>query len=204
MKESARPAHAALNLVENQQRPGLVASLAKSSLKFRRGCHESSLSLQGLDQNGGRLFCDLRGEILAVVKRQKPEPRNQGLEGGTVFFRRGRRKRPESSTVKRSREGDDFDSVGLAFRLRVGPGDFDRGFHGFRSAVLKENAVLLAEFRELRRKRPGVRMMEQIRDMKRLLTGFLENRRDHRVAVAQRVAAHAGNEVEIFFAVVRE
>src|SRR6266545_4935426 len=79
-EESARAAHARLDLVEDQERTRAVADLAGGRQVFRRRDMDAAFALDRLEEDGGGVPVDGVAQRVDVVEGHVHEARDQGLE----------------------------------------------------------------------------------------------------------------------------
>src|SRR5438876_5900616 len=136
---SPGPAHAALNLVENQQGVKSVAQLPGGPKEFARNQDDSGFSLDRLDHQGAHPFIEGSLERLNCELFDDQHVGYQGPERGLVFLLGSYAERAERSSVEGILEREDEGLVRFPSRARIGAGDLERRFHRLGSAVRKED-----------------------------------------------------------------
>jgi hypothetical protein len=130
--QGARPAGAALDLVEHEQRTGLIAGLAGRGDHLGADWVDARLALDRLDEDRRGALADRVGERGGVVARHDPEPGHERLEG-LLPGRRGRgREGPERAAVEGVLEHDDLAARTMAAH------ELDRALGGLGAGVAEE------------------------------------------------------------------
>ena len=80
------PAEAALNLIEDQERSGLVAGMTSRLEKSRLYRPDTRLSLYSLNDHRRRTFIDRRRQAIAITRIDKVDTWNEWLEGCPVLL----------------------------------------------------------------------------------------------------------------------
>jgi hypothetical protein len=115
-EELARPAIAALDLVEHQQQAVFVTGGAQPLQERVRRRAQAAFALDWLDQESRGMIVDQRQRGVEIVERRIAEARQQGFEPVTHLRLVGRRDRSQRPAVKGVAEGDQV----LALRIAVG------------------------------------------------------------------------------------
>jgi hypothetical protein len=142
MREKApRPAHAALHLVENQERAGLIAQIAQA-LQALVGHHtDAAFALDRLDHHGAGAVGDRRADRVVVGPFQMREPRHQRAIALDHLLGPRRRDGPGGPAMERALEGDDLHPFGLAVLIVELPRHLDRKLGRLGAGVGEEHCV---------------------------------------------------------------
>src|SRR4029077_3883377 len=97
-------AQTALDLIENQQRPGAVAQLPRGLQKFRTERADPTLSLNRFQANGADAAIKLSHEIVYIVEADEPDARHQRRERMPILFLSCCRERAESRSEEHTSE----------------------------------------------------------------------------------------------------
>ncbi len=122
-------AHAALDLVDDQQRAVTCRQPARRLQELPRDGLDPAFALDRLDAHGARRRIELALEIPHVVRAHKAHARNQRLEGLAIFGGRRGGKRSEGTAVERifqSQKAPCRMRAILALGARVGAGELQR------------------------------------------------------------------------------
>ena len=145
------------------------------------------------------MVVDRSAERLLVVGRDEPDPRQQRLEILPVPRLAGYREGTERAAVKRVLERHDVVLLGVDLPS-VRPDHLQRAFHGLGSGVAEEGALETADLGQALGQRSLVLVVEVVRGVDEQAGLLAEHPQDARVAVAQRVDADAGEQIEVALA----
>ena len=109
--EGPGPAHAGLDLVEDERRAGAVASLARRPQQLGGQWQHAALPLNRLEQYRGRLRTDRRPERIGVLG-DDDESGHQRRERRLLRLLRGRRQRAVRAAVEGIVQDDDLRRLG--------------------------------------------------------------------------------------------
>jgi hypothetical protein len=116
MEQLSGPAHAGLDLVDDQQQAVLLGQRAQL-LQELIGCRpDAGFALDRLQHHGDRVVRDQRLHRIEVVELGFPEARYFRLEQRLERLLARRRHGGERAAVKAAFEGDDFERAVLVFR----------------------------------------------------------------------------------------
>ena len=196
-EQLAGAAETALDLVEDQQRAGLVAELAHLlELLVGQGAG-AALALHRLDDDrrGGRADGGLQG--LHVAERQLDEARHartETFEIGRVARGVDRR---QGAAVERAVEADDVDPLGLALGPVILARGLDRALDRLGAGIGEEHLVQAGGVGQHLGQLFLARDLEDVGDVPELLGLVLHRLHQLGVRVAERVHRDAGHAVEI-------
>jgi ParB family chromosome partitioning protein len=192
--QRARAPQAALDLVEDERRAGLVAALASGHEQVVVQHPHAALALHGLQEDRGGALVD-RGAQRVGARRHGPEAGDERGERGLLGLLRRGAQRAVRAPVEGAVDRDDVAALaGLA-------GALDRGLDRLGAAVGEEDAPA-----ERPRAEPlgqaGHRLgVEEVADVEQPARLLAHGGDDGRVAVPDARHADAGEEVEVLVAV---
>jgi hypothetical protein len=195
-------AEAALDLVVDQQRAGVVAEPADGlQLGFGPGAR-AALALHGLedDRRGGGADQFLQAVEVAELRadeagRRRAEALHVAGVGGGVDRR-------ERAAVEGAVEADDVDALGVALHPVVLARGLDGALDGFRARVGEEDYVGEGRIRQHRRQRLLAGDAEDVGGVPELLGLVLHRLHELRMAVAQGGDRDPRHAVEVFLAIL--
>jgi hypothetical protein len=194
--ERAGPTHAALDLVEDQQRAVGVAGLARALEDVRVDRVDPGLALDRLDQDGRGALAHGRRQRVAVVSRHDPEARHERGERRLLRLLGGRGQRPHRAAVEPALHHHE---------LAAAPplaGELQRTLDRLGAGVAQEDAPAERQGGQpLGEPHPrlGVEEVPHVHQP----AGLLPHSLDHlRVAVAELGHRDPGEEVEVLVALV--
>ena len=197
MKASADATHAALHLVEDQQRAALVAQPPRrGEIGMGRG-DDTALTLDRFDQEARRALVDRVIECGGVVEVDEGEAARQRSETFVIRGVVGRAQRAERAAVKAAVRGQDH----VAFALAGAPGVFarelDRRLVRFGAAVAEEDRIESGQFGQPIGERPGGFVVHEVRDVHQG-GGLLGDRaRDAGMGMTKRAHRDARDQIQI-------
>jgi hypothetical protein len=192
----AGAAHAALHLVEDQQRPGAVAGLARGGQHLVAQRVNPALALHRLEQHRRGGVADRGVERGRIVARHHREAGHERRERRLLGLLRGGRQRAVGAPV----EGV-LDHHHPAAPV-VLAGQLDRALVGLRARVAEEHAAAERPLREpLGEPYPGLGVVE-VRRVDQAAGLLAQRGHESGVAVADLVHGYAGHEVEVLVALV--
>jgi len=201
-QEDARPAHAGLHLIDDQQAAHLIGQLADGRQVTGRRDVDAPLALDGLHENGGRLRAHRFGERVDVPKRHVHETGRQRLQLGVELRLPGGGQRRQGAAVERLQSADDLVALLLQDAPGIEAGQLDRPFISLRTAVGEENLHAAGQFGQLGGQlhlRDVVIDIGTVHQLGRLpADGF----HHARVAVADPVDGDAGEKVQVLLAIL--
>jgi hypothetical protein len=127
-------AHAALDLVEDQQRAMGVAGLAGGAQHLGIDRVDAGLALDRLDQHRRRVSVDGFDERVRVVAAHYLEARHEWREGGLLGLLGGRGQRPHRAPVKAALQHDEVAAPAVPAR------QLQRAFDRLGSRVAEKDA----------------------------------------------------------------
>ena len=143
-EELARAPHAALDLIEDQERTVLVAKLAHALQVFRRRHMDAALALDRFEHDGARLRAHHPRKLFDLAVMHIVEACGQRPEALVILWLPRRRQRRERASVEAVPRRDDLRLLRV-FRVRVFVRDLDRALVRLRARVGEKR---LAESRE--------------------------------------------------------
>src|SRR6266511_3453656 len=144
-RRRAGAAPARLDLVDHQQHAGAGGELA-DRLQVAVGRHaDARLALDRLDQHGGRVRADRRGQRGRVAEGHVAEAGRQRLERLLDGRLAGGGQRPQGAAVEAALAGHDADRLLAPVRPAPAPGQLDGGLDGLGAGVGEEHLGAAAE-----------------------------------------------------------
>ena len=187
---------AGLNLVQEQERAGRVARLAKCFQEARRRRQDAAFALNRLDDHGAnvRLHLLLHRVDVAVVDVRHVAELSEAL---AILRRSGHRERAQRAPVKAVVERDDAGARRFTLGVEVPARQLQKRFVRLRAGVAEERAVHLGAPAKLVGEQDVRRVVEVVRrvdDLRGLIADGFDVRR---MRVADGVDRDAGAEVEV-------
>ena len=193
----ARAAEAALNLIRDQQRSGLLGHTNDRRRELRRQGAHPAFTLDGLG-NDGRGLVGHRGlERRDIVRRDEGHAWNERAERITVVRVRRHRQGAHGAPGEPVVERDITRAIGPALRIPVATGKFQTGLDRFGAAVTEEGALQTRERGQLRGELSLQRVIEQVGGVNQGLRLVPEHVSQPGVRMAEHDDANTGEEVEI-------
>lgn len=203
--ELAGAAEAALNLVVDEHGADGPGTAGEGDQKVLAGRLHAALALDGLDDDGARLFRHERVDARHVIVRALPEAGHHGRKGLLVLWVVRRRQRAHGASVKRIVKRDD---LGLAARRVQHLADLARKLDGSLvglgpGVAHKHPGRVVHAARRPRHvhqqlgQRAGPGVVVQVGRVDERLRLLRQQRREFRVAVAERRDGDAGGKVEV-------
>ena len=141
-EELARPPHAALDLVEDQQKPVFVAEIAQALEADIGQRADAAFALHGLDHDGAHVGCGGGGaQGVVIAEGQLAEARQERPEALGQLLRSGGRDRGHGAAVKGALEGQDRRALGLLALVAVLARHLDGQFRGLCPGIAEEDRV---------------------------------------------------------------
>ncbi len=113
-EELARPAHAALHLVEDEEQPELVADRPQPLQIIGRGGAHAAFALHRLDEDRRGLVGDRGAHLVEIVESDVVEPVHRRPEALQVGLGPGRGERRKAAPVERPVAADHPVALGMA------------------------------------------------------------------------------------------
>ena len=195
--ERAGPPQACLDLVQDQERSGLVAELPQAGEIPVVGDVHAPLALDRLQQDCGGPVVQRSLHRPEVVVGHVLEPRHERLEAVTVLLLPGGGHRGEGAPVEGIPHRDDLVAIAREVLAAVSPGQLEGRLVGFGARVAEEDPVaerVLAE-------KPGEmglgRRMKEVGHVDQRPRRLPDGSRDPRMAVPERYDADPGGEIQV-------
>ena len=173
---------------------------------FAQGNH-STFTLNHFNQKSTNAIGELLFETLDVGGRDETHPRHQRLERSTIFPGPRGRERPRRPPVKRILQSQHLKALKAAAPVllaRVGSGQLQRAFDGFRAAGGEEGSVEPCEPHQPLSYFRLIGMVDEVRDMKEGLRRITQNRENLRMGMAESIHRQSTEEVEVFLPFIVE
>ena len=199
-KERAGTAHAALDLVQDQERAVGRRQPPRRVQELRRARNHAPFTLHRLQDHRADLVAGLREYLLQrrhVVVRDVREAGRIGAESRRVLRLAAGGDREQRAPVEAVERGDHADLPLAELVVRIAAGELQRRLVGLGARIAEEHAL-------------GERVLDQpLRETQRRLAGqpvrhvpqrarLVGDRADHRrVAMAERSHGHAAREVDV-------
>ncbi|KAJ0337896.1 hypothetical protein COL154_014284, partial [Colletotrichum chrysophilum] len=137
----ARPADAALHLVEDQQQSVLVAKLAQPLERLHGEVADAAFSLQRLQKDCRGFRADRLLDGLEVVEGHLIETVDLRAEALEIFLLTAGGDRRQRAAVEGALECDDAIAFGMAADILIAARRLDGAFQGFRTGIGEEHLV---------------------------------------------------------------
>ncbi len=205
-EQRAGAAHAALDLVEDQQRVVLVAEPARRGQEFRRARNHAAFALHRLEDHGADVVAAFLGERRFeagdVVVADVGESRGTRAESVGVLGLAARGDGEERPAVEGVERRDDAKFLRAEMIVRVAARELERRFVRLGAGVAEEHALRERRidqfFRQPQRRLVG-HPVGDVPDGLRLIVQRLDHRR---VAVTERGDRDAAGEVDVHAALL--
>ena len=194
-EEPPRPPDAALHLVEDQKRAGLVAEIAQTFQADVGHDADSALALDRLDDDGGDVVGQRGAQRVVIAPGQLGETRQQRSEAVDQFLRACRRDGRGRTPVKRAFEGEDTVAV-AALRGPVLARHLDSQFAGLGARVGEGHVVGEGRRRQAFGQTLLPRHAVEVRQMPDVLGLGLQRLDQLGMGVAERVHRDPGPEIK--------
>ena len=145
----SRPAHAALDLVQNQKRAPLVAESPHALQEILLSRQHAALPLNRLQQNRAGFLRHGRLHALQIIQIRKPDISDHGLKGLSVLGISRHGKGSHCSAVEGTVHGNDLMIRGSVLQIRVLSGRLDSPLDGLRPGIGEKNPVHAGKLLEL-------------------------------------------------------
>ena len=175
----------------------LIAEVAQPAQETRRRQTHAALPLNWLDQYARRLRPDERLYRLQIAPGGLIEALNLRTEALDVFRIAARRDGGERAPVEGALEGDQMELFRMTARRVILARGLDRTFQRLGSGVGEEHIVGEGLFNQALRQPLGLRNLEQIRHVPKLLRLLGQGVDEMRVAMAKAANGDARAKVEI-------
>ena len=139
--ERAGTPHAALDLVEDQQRVVAIAQLAQPLQELGRGRIDAAFALHRLDDHRAHVVAHHLRRALEIVERRDADSRHQRPEGRLVFLARGGGQCAEGAAVKRAAERHERGFVRAEMIVRPFARKLERALVGLGAGICEEDAI---------------------------------------------------------------
>ncbi len=194
--------HAALHLVQHQQRLMLIAQRAQTLHKLCRRGHHAALALNRLDHDGAGMVVDNRFYRLEIVKGNVHDIRRFRPEAVGVFRLAADGNGKQRAPVKRVVEGDDFTFERAVALAGVVARQLESGLVRFRAGVGEEDAIGEGGVDKLAGKAQRRLVGKDVAQMPQGFALGFQRLDQRRMTVAQRRDGDAAGEVDILFALL--
>ena len=196
-EQLARPPHARLHLVEDQQQPVFVADLAQRPQFRRLDDPHAAFALDGLDQDAGRLRPDRLAHRLEVAERDLIEAIDLGAEAIEIFLLSACGDRRQRAAVESPFKRDQPVFLGLAARRVVLARHLDRALDRLGAGIREEDRVGECQLDQSLRQLLLFRHAVEIGGVPQLVRLRRQRLDQHRMRMTQGVNRDAGAQVQV-------
>ncbi len=185
-EELARPAHAALHFVEDQQQPIGVAERAQGFEEFGRGHADAAFALHRLNHDGGGLRRDRRLDGCEIAERHLIEAFERRAEALKIFRIATRRDGRHRPPVEGALERDDPVALRMAANELIAACGLDRAFHRLGAGIGEEDEIGEACRDQPRAELFGLGNFEKVGHVPQFLALLLQRLDEMRMRMAER------------------
>ena len=200
-EHGSRPAHAALDLIKDQEDPLLVAEGTQPLEKVLRRGHQAALALDGLNDDRAGLVGIKGLDAVQVIETRELNVAGHLAEGLAVMGIARDRQGPVGPAVEGILHGDDLVAPAPVLEEGVLHGGLESSLDRLRAAVGKEDPVHAGGLLHPGRRPDRGLIVEIVGCVQNLVDLGLEGIIVGPVAVAQGKDGDPGHEVQVFFAV---